>query len=83
MTLAQAIVPLPCISNWVVLLYRFNGAVDFNRNWNDYKKGFGDLLNSEFWIGNDNIHQLASQPSAVYKLRVEVSRQLNHATRYK
>ena len=29
---------------------RFNGDVDFNRNWTEYKQGFGDL-DGDFWLG--------------------------------
>ena len=42
---------------------------DFIRNWTDYKQGFGDL-NKEFWLGNDQIHQLTK--SGDMKLRLEL-----------
>ena len=42
---------------------------DFNRNWADYKNGFGDH-NKEFWLGNDQIHQLTK--SGDMKLRIEL-----------
>ena len=42
---------------------------DFNRTWDDYKHGFGDH-DKEFWLGNDNIHQLTK--SGDMKLRVEL-----------
>lgn len=45
---------------WIVFQRRFNGSVDFYRDWNAYKHGFGDLR-SEFWLGNEKIHQLTSE----------------------
>ena len=42
---------------------------NFNRDWADYKRGFGNL-SQEFWLGNDNIHQLTK--SGDKKLRVEL-----------
>ena len=42
---------------------------DFNRNWTDYKNGFGDH-NKEFWLGNEQIHQLTK--AGDMKLRVEL-----------
>ncbi|PIO16663.1 hypothetical protein AB205_0214440 [Aquarana catesbeiana] len=38
---------------------RMDGSVDFYRDWNSYKIGFGSYL-TEFWLGNDNIHQITS-----------------------
>lgn len=46
---------------WTVIQRRINGTVDFYRTWDEYKHGFGDL-EGEFWIGNDNLHILTSQP---------------------
>ena len=31
--------------------YRFNGTVDFYRDWDDYQNGFGSF-ETEFWLGN-------------------------------
>jgi len=33
-----------------VLIARHNGAVNFDRNWEEYKQGFGDPHN-EYYIG--------------------------------
>nr|ABY71753.1 lectin-like protein [Chilobrachys guangxiensis] len=42
----------------------------FFREWNAYKRGFGDML-KEFWIGNDNLFSLTSQK--LYQLRVNLT----------
>uniref|UniRef100_A0A8C3TYQ7 Fibrinogen C-terminal domain-containing protein n=1 Tax=Catharus ustulatus TaxID=91951 RepID=A0A8C3TYQ7_CATUS len=54
---------------WTVIQRRQDGSVDFNRTWNEYKEGFGDL-NGEFWLGNDNIHRVTSQGD--YSLRIDM-----------
>ena len=38
---------------------RENGAVDFAKNWQEYKHGFGSL-STEFWLGNEKLHRLSS-----------------------
>jgi len=42
---------------WTMLQRRYDGSTNFYRNWTDYANGFG-YVNSEFWIGNEVIHQL-------------------------
>ncbi|KAF4073877.1 hypothetical protein AMELA_G00248350 [Ameiurus melas] len=54
---------------WTVLQHRFNGSVDFHRNWKDYKMGFGDP-SGEHWLGNDVIHLLTM--SRDYTLQVQL-----------
>ncbi|KFB44842.1 AGAP010811-PA-like protein [Anopheles sinensis] len=44
---------------WVVFQHRFNGEVDFFRNWSEYRDGFGDL-DGEFWLGLEYLHELTS-----------------------
>ncbi|EDS31756.1 tenascin [Culex quinquefasciatus] len=47
---------------WIVIQNRFNGSVDFYRDWKDYKNGFGSV-DGEFWLGLEQIHALTkSQP---------------------
>ncbi|XP_069128975.1 angiopoietin-related protein 7-like [Argopecten irradians] len=53
---------------WFVIQRRTNKDVGFRRKWTQYKNGFGDLLGN-FWIGNDNLHLLASTPRI---LRIEL-----------
>ncbi|XP_063427716.1 ryncolin-1-like [Mytilus trossulus] len=54
---------------WTVFQHRQDGKVDFFRGWKEYAKGFGDV-NTEFWLGNDKLHDLTSQGS--YELRVDL-----------
>ncbi|XP_071174811.1 microfibril-associated glycoprotein 4-like isoform X1 [Mytilus edulis] len=44
---------------WTVIQRRINGSVNFYRDWQAYKTGFGQA-NDEYWLGNDNIHELTS-----------------------
>ncbi|XP_075435150.1 ficolin-1-B-like [Ascaphus truei] len=55
---------------WIVFQRRWDGSVDFFRDWNSYKRGFGSQL-SEFWLGNDNIHSLTS--SGTFQLRIDLT----------
>ncbi|KAJ8018178.1 Fibrinogen-like protein A [Holothuria leucospilota] len=55
--------------SWVI--HRFqNDSLLFNRNWTEYKLGFG-FLSQEFWIGNDKLSFLTNQNT--YELRIDVT----------
>ncbi|XP_062616872.1 ficolin-2-like isoform X1 [Saccostrea cucullata] len=45
---------------WTAIQKRIDGSVTFDRNWTDYKNGFGSP-ETEVWIGNDVIHQLTKE----------------------
>ncbi|KAM8934331.1 ficolin-1-A-like [Pelodytes ibericus] len=53
---------------WIVFQKRSDGSVNFNRDWETYRKGFGSQL-SEFWLGNRNIHLLTEQGQ--FTLRID------------
>ncbi|EEY56444.1 protocadherin-like protein [Phytophthora infestans T30-4] len=46
-------VSLPCSDGWIVAQRRINGKTSFNRNWNEYRDGFGLGSTSEWWVGNN------------------------------
>ncbi|XP_032789266.1 uncharacterized protein YMR317W [Daphnia magna] len=58
---------------WTVIQRRDDYGGDnrenFNRDWDDYKSGFGDP-DHEFWLGNENIYMLTNAED--YSLRVEL-----------
>lgn len=41
---------------WITFLKRFDGSTDFNRLFDEYKNGFGDV-NGEYWLGKHNYSQ--------------------------
>ncbi|XP_052861550.1 fibrinogen-like protein A [Anopheles cruzii] len=44
---------------WIVIQNRFDGFVNFNRSWEKYRDGFGDI-GTEYWLGLDHIHLLTA-----------------------
>ncbi|XP_071836829.1 uncharacterized protein [Apostichopus japonicus] len=61
---------------WTVIQRRTNGFINFNRNWDDYKHGFG-FLGSEFWLGNEKIAHLTNQKK--YQLRMDFTNATGHS----
>lgn len=55
---------------WLVVQYRFNGSVDFYRNWTEYRNGFGSL-DGEFWLGLETQHRVTASEGN-YVLMVEI-----------
>lgn len=53
---------------WTLIQRRKVGLTSFNRDWKQYKSGFGSIR-GDFWLGNDNIFRLTRQPSM---LRIEM-----------
>ncbi|KAL5467057.1 hypothetical protein EMCRGX_G031224 [Ephydatia muelleri] len=56
-------------NGWTLFQRRRDGTFDFNRNWDEYRSGFGNLKNN-FWLGLDSIKRLTD--AASYKLYIAV-----------
>ncbi|XP_059199174.1 fibrinogen gamma chain [Centropristis striata] len=61
---------------FTVIQRRRDGSVDFNKDWNQYKNGFGYLSpddTTEFWLGNEKIHLLTTATTTIPTvLRIEL-----------
>ncbi|XP_052243625.1 ficolin-2-like isoform X1 [Dreissena polymorpha] len=56
--------------DWLVIQRRKYGTVDFQRSWDEYKAGFGDI-NGDFWLGNEYIYQLTKFQSRQLRIDME------------
>uniref|UniRef100_H2Z6L0 Fibrinogen C-terminal domain-containing protein n=1 Tax=Ciona savignyi TaxID=51511 RepID=H2Z6L0_CIOSA len=56
-------------AGWTVLQRRRDGTQDFDREWAEYKNGFGSLY-GEFWLGLDDIRYMTHGRS--YSLMVMI-----------
>ncbi|XP_066296312.1 angiopoietin-related protein 7-like [Branchiostoma lanceolatum] len=55
---------------WTVIQRRVNGSVNFDRNWTDYKFGFGDKF-GEYWLGNENIYRITNERPNKLRVMIE------------
>lgn len=55
---------------WIVIQTRFDGLVDFERTWTEYRNGFGNV-DSEHWLGNNFIRQITQNND--YELKIELT----------
>lgn len=56
---------------WIVIQQRLDGSVNFTRNWQEYREGFGTVGKStEFWLGLELIHEITNRGS--YELAIEL-----------
>ncbi|KAG9489980.1 hypothetical protein GDO78_005739 [Eleutherodactylus coqui] len=55
---------------WTVVQTRKDGSISFNRTWDEYKNGFGNL-SGEFWLGNDRLHLLSKSRNMILRIELE------------
>ncbi|XP_005363233.1 angiopoietin-4 [Microtus ochrogaster] len=54
---------------WTLIQRRQDGSMSFQKTWEEYKEGFGNVAR-EYWLGNEAVHHLTSRTA--YLLRVEL-----------
>ena len=64
---------------FLIVMRRQDGSVNFQRSWNDYKVGFGKLL-TEFWFGNENMHDLTKPSFAPKKSELVIDMRIKGQT---
>ncbi|KAK7807452.1 hypothetical protein U0070_025084, partial [Myodes glareolus] len=62
---------------WTVIQRRQDGSMSFQRTWDEYKEGFGNVAR-EYWLGNEAVHRLTSRKP--HLLRVELCDWEGHQT---
>lgn len=69
-----------CNQGWTYIQRRTQddtcGRISFEQPWDAYRGGFGSL-DCDFWLGNEKIHLLTSQPDRPNALDVEVCLQVD------
>jgi len=67
-------VPLLTINSWILMQRKVTGgSVSFQKNWAEYRDGFGSATgNDNYWLGLDKVYRLTQLASV--RLRVEVLR---------
>ncbi|XP_069834142.1 fibroleukin [Dendropsophus ebraccatus] len=66
---------------WTVVQRRKDGTISFNRTWNEYKNGFGNL-SGEFWLGNDRLHLLSKSSNMMLRIELEDFKGLKEFANY-
>ena len=59
---------------------RFNGSVNFTRNWTEYQDGFGELT-GEFWLGNEKLRLLTAEKQWFLQIELTLCCQANTTKR--
>ncbi|XP_069505800.1 angiopoietin-related protein 4 [Ambystoma mexicanum] len=55
---------------WTVVQRRSDGAEDFDRLWEDYRSGFGNLT-GDFWLGLENLFAITQQGSYILHIDLQ------------
>ncbi|KAF7272757.1 hypothetical protein GWI33_014487, partial [Rhynchophorus ferrugineus] len=59
-----------CDRGWTTIQKRYDGSINFNRNWNEYSNGFGSAT-GEHWLGNRNMHHLTKDNCTMLQINLK------------
>lgn len=66
-----------CQGGWLLMQKRTSSSVNFYRDWMSYRRGFGDETN--FWLGNENLHSVTSGGARLRVLLTDANRTQRYA----
>ncbi|XP_036336849.1 ryncolin-1-like [Rhagoletis pomonella] len=66
---------------WIVIQRRLSAEVDFYRDWQQYKQGFGEL-SGNYWIGLDKLHALTASCEQELYIKMEASNGTKYYAKY-
>ena len=52
-------------TRWTVIQKRMNGEVNFEKRWDEYLTGFGNIT-GEHWVGRENIYSKSTMPDKIW-----------------
>ncbi|KAE9555494.1 hypothetical protein FO519_001262 [Halicephalobus sp. NKZ332] len=60
---------------WTVIMRRVRPTVSFfNRTWQEYKRGFGNMGDGgDFWMGNDRLHSMSTSRTCFNELLIKIT----------
>ncbi|XP_071789744.1 uncharacterized protein [Asterias amurensis] len=63
------------MTNWpgsIIIQFHLSGDISFNRDWDEYRDGFGNIANQNFWLGNEKVRQLTEGGNTSWEIQVKV-----------
>uniref|UniRef100_A0A7E4WA72 Fibrinogen C-terminal domain-containing protein n=1 Tax=Panagrellus redivivus TaxID=6233 RepID=A0A7E4WA72_PANRE len=59
---------------WTLIMRRVHPKTStFNRTWDEYKRGFGDMSRGgDFWLGNDRLHSMSTSRTCANELIIKL-----------
>jgi len=67
------VVPLLTVNRWILMQRKVTGgSVSFNKNWAQYRDGFGSATdNDNYWLGLDKVYRLVQLGSVRLGVQVD------------